>query len=213
MRKQVKKGQKKGAQGKGKDSLATTTTRRKEYFFFHNEQLGKPAHLRRRLTAALAHDAVSGNPFAFAVSSGSVTTATEWAQLAPNYQQYRVRALRILIVPRNFNNMSFAATVWFPGTVVSARYPVGSSASGYVALWSEGGSTVHSCDDKRMTNMATMDDNPDAALWTDCIAGAPASLSQFGVQFSGTTNAPAIYNGVRTHDCFVEYDVEFLSRN
>jgi len=169
--------------------------------------------MRRRLTRISSHTGVSGSAFAYAETTGNVVNALEWAQLSPAWQQYRVRAIRVRIVPRNFNNMGFAATVWFPGTVIAARYPSGSSASTIFALYAEGGSQIFSCEDRIMTRMATMEDNEDAALWSNCNSGAPPSLSQYGVQFLGTTNAPAIYNGVVTHDTFTDWDVEFLGRN
>jgi len=109
--------------------------------------------------------------------------------------------------------MGFAATVWYPGTVLGARYPSGSSASTIFALYSEGGSQVFSCQKSELKRMATELDNPDSALYTDCVSGAPPALSQYGVQFLGTVNAPAIYNGVVTHDTFTDWDVEFIGRN
>jgi hypothetical protein len=188
---------------------------RAEAKFFLNERNGTPARLRRRLTVYAAIVASSGQPFSYAIVSGSVTTTTEWAQLSPNYQQYRVRAIKATLVPKNFNNNGFAATVWFPGVVVGARYPSGSSAASSAAIWAEGGARLFSCSqvDKNWVVMATMADNPDAALFTDCISGAPPALSQFGVQYLGNTNAPAIYNGVDTCSAYVEFDVEFIARN
>jgi len=106
----------------------------------------------------------------------------------------------------------FAATVWYPGTIVGARYPSGSSASSYAAIWAEGGSQIWT-ESQVPKLMATMQDNPDSALFTDCNAGAPAALSQYGVQALGSIAAPAIYNGVITHDQFIEWDVEFIARN
>jgi hypothetical protein len=212
------RGKNHGSQGGGKGSAKTTSLAlvvnpRAEAAFFSSESKGKPIVLRRRLTRVAAFTATSGNGFAFAEASGQVVNATEWAQLSPNYQQYRVRAVRARLVPRNFINNGFAATVWFPGVVVAARYPSGSPASSIAGIYAEGGSSLHTCLDKVWIEMATMDDNPDAALFTDCNAGAPPALSQYGVQFLGTTAAPAIYNGVITHDVFIDYDVEFVARN
>lgn len=196
--------------GSPQDSLGAVVNPGRELRFFNSERKA-PAHLRRRLTLVGVATATAGSAFAYAEASGNVVNATEWAQLSPNYQQYRIRAIRVIMIPRNFNNMSFAATVWYPGSILTARYPTGSSASGTLAIWAEGGSKVHDClTIVRM--MATMQDNPDAALWTDCNATV-SSLSQYGVQSLGTVGAPAIYNGVVTHDIFTEWDVEFLARN
>jgi len=208
-------GNSKSKKGRGEQTttLATVVNPRRELAFFKKEALGTPVRLRRRLTRPFVYSAVAANVFAVAEATGNVVNCTEWAALSPNYQQYRVRALRVRVVPRNRDNLGFAATVWFPGVVVSARYPSGSSSSSYAGVYAEGGSQVHTCFDREMVCMGTMDDNPDAALFTDCNAGAPPALSQYGVQFYGNLGAPAIYNGVTTHDCFADYDVEFISRN
>lgn len=193
-------------------SLGTVVNPRNEARFFRNEGGGKPAHLRRRLTQIQAFTAATGNNFAIAFASGTVTGATEWTALSANYQQYRVRALKVILVPRNSYNNGFAATVWFPGTILSGRYPSGSSAATVAALWAQSGAKLHP-EWEVLSNMATMDDNPDSSLFTDCNLGAPPALSQYGVQFLGNLAAPAIYNGVITHDAYVEYDVEFIARN
>jgi len=164
------------------------------------------------LTLIEYHTAASGTNFSYAAATGKVTTALEWAALSASYQQYRVRGLRVTLVPRNVYNNGFAATVWFPGTILGARYPSGSSASSYAAIFGEGGSKMWS-ESQIVKHLATMNDNPDSALFTDCNAGAPPALSQYGLQFLGSVAAPAIYNGVITHDCFVEFDVEFIARN
>jgi hypothetical protein len=213
------KGRKTNGNSKGRKNnepnIGTVANPRDEARFFRNEARGTPARLRRRLTSCQTSAAASGLTFAYAVTSGSVTTATEWAALSPNYQQYRVRAIQVTLVPRNFNNMGFAATVWYPGSIVGARYPTGSSGVTLAAVFAEGGSKVFTCSEKcdKMVMMTTAADNPDAALFTDCNLGAPPSLSQFGIQYFGSTTAPAIYNLVVTHDAYVEYDVEFISRN
>jgi len=211
--KQKKNKGKKQAGNQGKEfTLQVQANPRQEIAFFTRELRGAPARLRRRLTLVSFNTGVTGANLAFGFSSGLVTTATEWASLSPNYQQYRVRAVRATLVPRNIFNNGFAATVWYPGTIVSARYPSGSSASSYAGIWAEGGAQVFS-ESQKITVLATMNDNPDAALFTDCNAGAPPALSQFGVQGLGSCAAPAIYNGVVTHDQFVEWDVEFIARN
>lgn len=202
-----------GGQGEKVTSLEIVVNPRRELSFFKQEGLGPPVHLRRKLTRTFAYTAAAANVFLVAEATGNVVNCTEWAALSPNYQQYRVRGLRVRVVPRNRDNLGFAATVWFPGVVVSARYPAGSGASSYAAVYAEGGSQIHTCFDREFVAMATMNDNPDAALFTDCNAGAPPSLSQYGVQFFGNIGAPAIYNGVGTHDCFADYDVEFVARN
>lgn len=211
MKKSSRKHNSKGHKGDSNLSLGTVVKPRNEARFFRNESGGKPAHLRRRLTQVQAYTATTGFPFSLAFSSGTVTGASEWSQLASIYAQYRVQAVKVTVVPRNRDNIGFAAVVWFAGTVLSCRYAAGAAAATFAALWAQGGGKL--CPEwKIWTAMATMADNPDSALFTDCVSGAPPALSQYGVQFLGNLNAPAIYNGQITHDIFVEYDVEFIAR-
>lgn len=210
MRKQSSKKKNKGG-GNRKMALATVPDPRKELRFFNSENRGAPAMIRRKMTRISSATAAVGVAFAYAETTGNVVNALEWSSLAQDYQQYRVRAIRVRIVPRNAWNNGFAATVWYPGSVVSARYPSGSSAATIYAVFAESGSQIWDSWQK-LQCMATMEDNEDAALWTNCNATVPA-LSQYGVQFLGTVVAPAIYNGVVTHDTFTEWDVEFLARN
>jgi hypothetical protein len=206
-----KKGKASNKSAEKRGELAIVVNPRNETRFFRNEERGPPAFVRRRMTRVSSTTGASGVAFAYAESSANVVNALEWSSLSQDYQQYRVRAMRVRIVPRNWANNSFAATVWYPGSVIAARYPSGSSASTVFAVYAEGGSQIFTSWEK-MERMATMQDNEDAALWTNCNATIPA-LSVYGVQFLGTTNAPAIYNGVVTHDTFTDWDVEFMARN
>lgn len=199
--------------GERASTLSLVVNPGRELAFFKREGLGPPVKLRRKLTRVFFFQAIATNPFAVAESTGNVVNTTEWASISPNYQQYRVRGLRVRVVPRNRDNLGFASTVWFPGSVVSARYPSGSSSSSFAGIYSESGAQIHTCFDRMFTVLATMDDNPDAALFSNCNAGAPPALSQYGVQMLGSIGAPAILNGILTHDCYADYDVEFVSRN
>jgi len=183
-----------------------------ENAFFQKDAKGKPVVYRRKLTFVQADTAVTGAVLTFAVTSNSITSCIEWANLSANFQQYRIRAIKARLVPRTRDSTNSAALVWYPGTLISASFPSGSSASTQGAMFAEDGSKIHP-EWAIAEHMATWESNPDAKLWTDCVAGVPATLSQFGVQYIGTTAAVLSYNGVITHDVFVEYDVEFLGRN
>jgi hypothetical protein len=180
--------------------------------FFVKDDKGKPVSYRRRLTFVQGDTAVTGALLTFAVTSNSITSCTEWADLAASFQQYRIRAIKARLVPRTRDNMNSAALIWYPGALISGSFPSGSSASTPSAMYAEDGSKVHP-EWSIAEHMCTWESNPDAKLWTDCVSGVPAALSQFGVQFIGTVGAPLAYNGLVTHDIFVDYDVEFLGRN
>jgi hypothetical protein len=153
----------------------------------------------------------TGSAFSQAQTSGGVTATTEWANLSANYEQYRVRAVKVTVIPRVWSNMNSAAQVWYPGAVVVGRYPVGSGGATTLAILAEDGSAVHAGWDV-FSHIVTWESNPDAKLWTNCNASIP-SLSLFGVQFQGTMPVPATYNTITTHDIVLEYDVEFSARN
>jgi len=182
-----------------------------EQRFFTADAKGKPVVLRRKLTYVTTDVAATAAPLVFGIDSGGVTSATEWANLSANYQQYRVRAMKCRLIPVQRDNMNSAALIWYPGTIVSGSYPSGSGAATVPALFAEDGSKLHP-EWTVAEHMATWESNQDAKLWTDCNASIPA-LSKFALQFRGTQVAPLAYNTLVTHDVFVEFDVEFLGRN
>jgi hypothetical protein len=185
--------------------------KKREAEFFSADAKGKPVTLRRKLTVVAGYFAATGAAFVQASASGGVTATTEWANLSANYEQYRVRAVKMTVVPRVFSNMNSAAQVWYPGAVIAGEYSVGSGGATTNAILAEGGSEVYRGWDK-ITKMVTWDVNPSAKLWTNCNVSIPA-IQQIGVQFQGTMPVPATYNGITTHDIVLEYDVEFLGRN
>jgi len=179
---------------------------------FFMKDVQKPIIVRRKLTFITQDAAATGAQLSYSLDSSTITSCVEWANLSPNYQQYRIRAIRVRLVPKQFSNMNSAALIWYPGAIVSGSFPAGSSASTPNAVFSEDGSKVH-LPWVIAEHTVTWNSNPDAKLWTDCNAGAPAVLSRFGLQFRGSEVAPLAYNGLNTHDVFVEYDTEFLGRN
>jgi len=184
---------------------------KQEKSFFLSDAKGKPVVLRRKLTFTAPFSQTTGSAFSQAQTTGGVTAATEWANLSANYEQYRVRALKMTVVPRVFSNMNSAAQVWYPGMVVVGKYPIGSGGATVLAILAEDGSEFYAGWEK-FSKIATWESNPDAKLWTNCNASIP-SLSLFGVQFQGTMVVPATYNTIATHDIVLEYDVEFRGRN
>jgi len=198
---------KSGSQKHNKKTVGMTA--KEEHFFV--KEASKPVYLRRKLTYVTTDVAVTGNLFQFGILTAGVTSCTEWANLSANYQQYRVRAMRCRIVPRQRDNMNSSALIWYPGTVVSGKYPSGSGASTVAGIFAEDGSRIHP-EWSVMDRLVTWESNPDAKLWTDCNATIPA-LSSYGVQFLGTVVGPVSYNTLATHDVFTEFDVEFAARN
>jgi len=179
--------------------------------FFQADAKGAPRFYRRKLTVIAGYFGATGAAFVQANASSGVTATTEWANLSANFEQYRVRAIKMTVVPRVFSNMNSAAQVWYPGAVVVGEYSVGSGGATPLAILAEGGSEVYAGWEK-IKKMVTWQSNPSAKLWTNCNVAIPA-IQQIGIQFQGTMPIPATYNAITTHDIVLEYDVEFLGRN
>jgi hypothetical protein len=188
-----------------------TTLKKREEKFFQSDAKGKALLYRRKLTVIVGYFGATGAAFVQASASSGVTATTEWANLSANFEQYRVRAIKMTVVPRVFSNMNSAAQVWYPGAVVVGEYSVGSGGATTLAILAEGGSEVYRGWDM-IKKMVTWDTNPSAKLWTNCNVAIPA-IQQIGIQFQGTMPIPATYNGIVTHDIVLEYDTEFLGRN
>jgi hypothetical protein len=187
------------------------TMKQREGFFLSADATDKPVQLRRKLTTVTGDVAGTGATFSFGISSTGVTSATEWANLSANYEEYRVRAIRCTVVPKSWSNMNSAALIWYPGSLISGSYPAGGGGSTPAGVLAEDGSRVHA-QWSVAKHMTTWESNPDAKLWTRVGVAIPA-LSGYGLQFVGTEPAPLAYNGLTTHDVYVEYDCEFRGRN
>jgi hypothetical protein len=198
--------------GKGHQDSDHEPMKVRENKFFRQDAVEKPVLYRRKCTYITTDTAATGAPFVYAASSVLVQSATDWADLAASFQAFRVRAMKVTVIPVQRDNTNSAALIWYPGTLISGSYPAGTSASTAAALWAEDGSRLHP-EWSVASHTVTWETNPDAKLWTNCGTGLP-SLSQFGCQFRGASQiAPLAYNNLVTHDVFIEFDVEFLGRN
>jgi hypothetical protein len=192
--------------GKGKSMKA------RENAFFVQDSVKTPVLYRRKCSTVTSDTAATGAPFVFAVSSVGVQSATDWADLAASFQSFRVRAVKCTVIPCQRDNMNSAALIWYPGALISGSYPAGTSAATPAALFAEDGSKLHP-EWAVAVHTVTWESNPNAKLWCNCGTALP-TLNQFGLQFRGASQiAPLAYNGLVTHDVFIEYDVEFMGRN
>jgi hypothetical protein len=193
-----------------KNSKGSNNMKSAEAHFFVKDTKGGPIVVRRKLTSVQTDTAATGAVLGYFVMAADVNIAIEWANLSANYEEYRVRAIKARMVPRTRDSTNSAALVWYPGTIVSGAFPSGGIASTIAAIFAEDSSKV-SPEWTIAENLATWGTNPNAKLWTPTGIGLPA-LSNYGVQFLGSTAAVLSYNTVATHDIFVEWDVEFRGR-
>jgi len=190
-----------GSQNKG--SLA-----RNEKRFFQKENEGKSVRVeRRRCTLVGSLTGVTGNPMAYSVGSNNASASFEFSNCALLYQEYRVRAIRMKVVPRFRDNIQSPASIPYPGALVSGGFVMGAGAATPAAIFAESNSKV-SPEWTAPEQLVTWELNPNAKLWTPTSATI-STANQFGVQLLSTGNCPAFYNTVTTADTFVEFDVEF----
>jgi hypothetical protein len=152
----------------------------------------------------------TGNAAAYSVGSNNVTAAFEFSNYAVLYQDYRVRAIRVRVVPRFRDNIQTVASTPFPGCIVSGAFINGAGASTPAAIFAEANGKVVP-EWTTVENLATWELNPNAKLWTPTSATV-TTLNQFGLQCLSTSLCPAFYTGVTIYDTFTEFDVEFRTR-
>jgi len=139
------------------------------------------------------------------LTSASVTSASDWSQAAGLYLNYRVRQLKLKLIP--VQTASNAATTYMPPIAI-ARWYGASQASTFNQLVNEPGSLVESSLEKIAyeTNYLGF---PDGQLWTPTnatIAGGNA----FGFVYM-TDPAIVGINGSILYDAIIEYLTEFTN--
>jgi len=197
---------------KKQQNRTNKSTKGTEERFFLADAKGDSVLIRRKLTYVDIDAAVTGATLSYAVLSSGACVSTEWANLSANYEEFRVRAIKLRLVPRIRDNTDIGAGNFYPGTLISNAYPAGSGASTALAAFAADGSKVHP-EWTVAEHISTWSTNPNAKLWSACNTNTVPSLNAFGAQVRGTASASAALNGNTTHDVFIEYDVEFRGRN
>jgi hypothetical protein len=136
------------------------------------------------------------------VTSGSVTSATEWASFSARYQQYRVRAIRVTgkaIQP--IQTATIVHSALFRGRYIGTSVP---SSSAQV-LADE--NVKQSCTNKDFVDIVTWQGIPDAKLWNPTSAAIP-SVNQFSLVYASNPSG-VLTTGTTYYVNTYEYEVEF----
>jgi len=197
---------------KKQQNRSNKSTKQNEAKFFLEDVKGDSIIVRRKLTYVDTDAAVTGATLSYAVLSSGACVSTEWANLSANYEEFRVRAVKLRLIARIRDNTDIGAGLFYPGTLISNAYPAGSGASTALAAFAADGSRLHP-EWTLAEHVGTWSTNPNAKLWSACNTNTVVSGYAFGVQCRGTSSASAALNGLVTHDVFIEYDVEFRGRN
>jgi hypothetical protein len=128
--------------------------------------------------------------------------ATEWASFAARYQQYRVRAMRIINKPvLPVNTAAVTHSSLYIADYIGSSVP-GSSAQ---VLSDERARIVSTADS--WVYEATWARNPNAMLWNPTTAAIPTA-NQFGIVLA-STSSPALTINTNYLSTSIEYMVEF----
>jgi hypothetical protein len=183
---------------------------REALFFRYQAEDDTNKIVRRRCTLVNSLTGVTGNPMSYSINSSSASSAFEFSNYALIYLEYRVRAIRVRVIPRFRDNIQSVASVPYPGSIASGGYIAGAGSSTPAAIFAQANGKI-SPEWAAAENMVTWDLNTNAKLWTPT-STTISTANQFGCQFLSTANCPAFYNTVTTADTFVEFDIEFRSK-
>jgi len=174
-------------------------------------QIGAGDVILKRMT--LGSQSVSTTAGSIIAVTTSVTSslvqsapAAEWASFAARYQQYRVKSVKIRVLPIFPVNNGGAGLA--PNTGHSQLYVgdyIGSSTPATAAqVLSDEGALCHSTS-KPWSFTATSRRNPNALLWNPTSASVPTA-NQFGICWASSTVATAMAGSTP----YLVYDVEWI---
>jgi hypothetical protein len=136
------------------------------------------------------------------VSSNTVGTASEWASFAARYQEYRVRAIRVIgkaIQPVQ------TATI-FHGVLYRGDY-INASTPATLAQVLSDENVKENATNKDFRDIVTWKGNPNAKLWNPTSAAIPTANQYSWVAASAST--PALTTATTYFALVQEWEVEF----
>jgi len=148
------------------------------------------------------------------VNSGSVTSSNGWSNFSSRFQQYRVRAIRIRLVP--IVDMTTAVTAGggavtpHPTALMFANYKGGINYSNYSELCAGTNAKLFNGRETVIEYAVDWRGNGEARLWSDTNAAIPTS-QLFGIQYQDTGIAPASAASTSYFRQITEWEVEFTT--
>ncbi len=147
------------------------------------------------------------------VTSDGARSASDFSSFASRYNQFRVRAIRVRLVP--IVDATTAVTVGggavtpHPTALIFAQYRGNNAFTSYDANAAGANAKLFNGREKVIEYTADWAMNPDAKLWCDSNAAIP-NEQRFGIQFQDPAVAPASSASTAYFRRLFDYDIEFM---
>jgi hypothetical protein len=133
--------------------------------------------------------------------------ASEWASFAARYQQYRVKAIRVVADPVSPVNTGLGANSGHSQLYIADFVGTAVPTTAAQVLSDENGSVTSTS--RRWTKTVTWARNPNAKLWNPTSAVVPAANS-YGIAWASNTNANLMAGNPDYYFAYmIEWIVEF----
>jgi hypothetical protein len=171
--------------------------------------------VRRRLVSTSTLSTSAGG----FITANNVTTdaargTSDFASFQARYLQFRVRAMRMRLVP--LVDVTTAVTAGggavtpHPTCLAFAAYRGGNTYTSFASVLTGASGKFFNGRERVIEYIADWKANPDAKLWCDTNAAIPVE-QRFGVQFQDTGTAPASSANTAYYRMVTDYDVEFAT--
>lgn len=152
----------------------------------------------------------SGYIAAIQVTSDSCRSAADWGSIAARYSQFRVKAIRIRLVPTVDYTQAAAgsAVTPHPGAIGMAKYMEGLGYASFSQVMSGQDSKLFNGREAILEHCVTWDGVPEAKLWSETAAAIP-SAQQYGIQYQDSGVGPASAASTVYFRTIQEYVVQF----
>jgi hypothetical protein len=171
--------------------------------------------IRRRLvTTSTLSTSAGGFITANNVTTDSARGTADFASFQGRYLQFRVRAMRIRLVPLVDVTTALVsgtgAVTPHPTCLAFAAYRGGNTYTSYSSVLTGASGKFFNGRERVIEYIADWKNNPDAKLWCDTNAAIPTE-QRFGIQFQDTGSAPASSASTPYYRVVTDYDVEFAT--
>ncbi len=173
-----------------------------------------PILARRVLTYYDIVTAATGVVNTAAYTSGAAPSCDEWGAYSAAFQEYRVRAMRMDIIPRINQSVLGGAAADASAVITCSFFGATTGPSTVAGFVGQSGFTFNPAfpmilpGGKLVTVECDRRSNPSADLWAST-GGAVTTLSLMGVAARQISAASAMLNGVVVWDVLLRLDCEF----
>jgi len=207
----MKQSSARGARKGNGGNLAQATERRVNR---HMDNLkAKEATFTERVTLPTTLSTSAGGFIpATQITSDGCRGATEWASFAARYTQFRVKSMRIRLIPivdaTTAVTAGGGAVTPHPTGLCFAQYAEGLGYGNYAGVYAGAGAKLFNGSERIIEYAFDWRGNPDAKLFSATNAAIPTSQI-FGVQFQDSGVAPASAVSTVYYRLYTDWEVEF----